>query len=86
MPKRDKIIIIHAIFNNYNIIIILSEKQHKLYQRSKMVKFRIFVVMGCVVVTVAPHLCDVPLWPSPVLSLHPVLEQQQKTRNIKSNH
>ena len=47
-----------------------------------MVKFRIIVIMGCVVVKFASHLCDVFFWPSPVLSLHPVLEQQQKTRNI----
>ena len=41
---------------------------------------------GRVVVIVAPHLCDGWLWPSPVLSFHSVLEQQQRTRNIKSNH
>ena len=50
-----------------------------------MIKNDKVVVMGCVVVTVAPHLCDVSLWPSPVLSFHPVLEQQQKTRNIITN-
>ena len=44
-----------------------------------------FAFTGCVVVTVAPHLCNVSLWPSPVQFFHSVLEQQQKTRNIKSN-
>ena len=44
------------------------------------------MIMGCVVATVAPHLCDVPVWPSPVLSFHSVLEQQQKTRNIIKQH
>ena len=43
-----------------------------------------FVVMGCVVVTVAPLLCDGWLWPSPELSIHPVLEQQQKKQNMNS--
>ena len=52
----------------------------------KVSKSQYFVVMGCVVVTVALHPCAVPLWPSPVPSSHSVLEQQQKTRNIKSNH
>ena len=72
------------------IITILCNIKISQYQNntkiSKMVKFRIIVVMECVVVTDALHLCDVSLWPSPVLSLHSVLEQQQKTRNMKSNH
>ena len=82
MPKH--VIIIHGIFKNIKI----SQYQNNTkISRSKNGKvYRIFVVMECVVVTVAPHLCDVSFWPSPVLSLHPVLEQQQKTRNIKNNH
>ena len=50
-----------------------------------LLEFKKFVVTVCVVVTVAPHLCNVSLWPSPVQSFHTVLEQQQKTKKMKSN-
>ena len=54
--------------------------------KNKIKNGRISLVMGYVVVAVALHLCDVSFWPCPVLSVHSVLEQQQKTRYIKSNH
>ena len=56
------------------------------FSNNNGIKFRISVVMECIIVTVAPHQCNGRIWPSPVVSFHAVLEQQQKTRNIKFNH
>ena len=57
-------------------------KYHKI-SKSKMIKVQIFVVMGCVVVTVVSLLCDLWLWSSPVLSFSSCVGPTTEEKNYQ---